>query len=158
LSFSVDDDLISSGGSVNLTWSSANTTSCTASGGWSGNRSTSGSIRVDNIQNESTFTLRCEGEGGSVVQMLSVSVLGSLQISWQAPTENVDGTPVDGIATYRIHYGDFSRNYDVIIDVAGNQSNHVLELPVGSYYIAMTAVDIDGEESALSQEIVRQAL
>ena len=113
---------------------------------------------MDNIQNESTFTLRCEGEGGSVVQMLSVSVLGSLQISWQAPTENVDGTPVDGIATYRIHYGDFSRNYDVIIDVAGNQRNHVLELPVGSYYIAMTAVDIDGEESALSQEIVRQAL
>ncbi len=92
------------------------------------------------------------------MEMLNVSVLGSLQISWQAPTENVDGTPVDGIDTYRIHYGGFSRSYDEIVEVGGNQSSHVLELPVGSYYIAMTAVDVDGEESALSQEIVRQAL
>ena len=34
---------VSSGGAATLSWSSTNATSCSASGGWSGSRSTSGS-------------------------------------------------------------------------------------------------------------------
>ena len=54
------------GNDVTLTWNSSNSTSCQASGDWSGQKSTSGSetISIDKVGN-STFSLVCTGEGGS---------------------------------------------------------------------------------------------
>ncbi len=56
---------ITSGQNATLTWSSANTTSCTASGAWSGAEATAGSTTVTPTVT-STYNLSCSGPGGSV--------------------------------------------------------------------------------------------
>jgi ELWxxDGT repeat protein len=60
---------------VNLTWSATNnTSSCTASGDWSGTKATAGSESVGPISKTSTFTLSCTGLGGSSSQSVKVTV------------------------------------------------------------------------------------
>ncbi|MDZ7670048.1 MAG: hypothetical protein U5Q16_11740 [Gammaproteobacteria bacterium] len=108
------------------------------------------------LNSGTTFTLTCEGSGGSSVAMLSVAVVGSVNLAWQPPAENEDGSPLDDLSGYRIYYGSFSRSYDdavVVEDAAVTQWD--MELASGEYYIAMTAFDADGNESAYSNEIVR---
>jgi hypothetical protein len=62
------------GGSATLTWNSANTTSCTASGSWSGARALSGSETFSNLAENKTYTLACSGTGGSISKSVSVAV------------------------------------------------------------------------------------
>jgi hypothetical protein len=61
---------------VQLTWSSQNATSCTASGStaWSGTEQTTGSAGVT-IQASVTLTLTCTGPGGSSSQSVSVAAV-----------------------------------------------------------------------------------
>jgi len=69
---------VTSGGSSNLTWSSTDATSCSASGAWSGSRPTSGSASTGALSAaNNTFTLSCSGAGGSAAASASVSVTGS---------------------------------------------------------------------------------
>lgn len=55
---------VASGGASMLTWSSANALSCTASGGWSGAKGTSGSQSTGALTATTTYTLTCTGTGG----------------------------------------------------------------------------------------------
>jgi len=64
---------IISGQSSTLTWSSTNASSCTASAGWTGSKTTSGSQSVAPTTN-ATYTLACTGAGGSVNKSVSVTV------------------------------------------------------------------------------------
>ena len=50
---------VTSGGTTALTWSTTNADSCTASGGWSGSRSVSGTASVGPISQATSFTLQC---------------------------------------------------------------------------------------------------
>lgn len=59
---------------VTLSWASANTTTCTASSAWSGDKLTTGSEMRNGITSDSTFTLTCSGDGGSVTQSVTVIV------------------------------------------------------------------------------------
>ena len=153
VSLSASDIQVDVGDTVTLSWSSTNADACDASGGWSGAKPTSGSEQVGPLQNTQTFSLSCSGAGGSAVQMISVTVIGSLQITWQPPTENVDGTPVTSLSSFRIHVGERSRSYDEVVEVDGAATVHTMRLPTGPYYIAMTAINPDNEESALSNEV-----
>jgi hypothetical protein len=65
LTFSASPTSIAPGGNTTLTWSSTNATACTASGGWSGAKATSGSQQVTNITATTTYTLVCTGAGGN---------------------------------------------------------------------------------------------
>jgi hypothetical protein len=62
------------GSQVTLTWSTANATSCTASGGWSGSKATSGSQSVGPLSTNTSFVMACSGAGGSVSQSVAVTV------------------------------------------------------------------------------------
>jgi len=156
LTFTAGASVIADGGSVTLNWSATNATSCTASGGWSGSQQTNGTLLVGPLTQNTTFSLTCSGDGGNVIEMLMVSVEGQLALSWTAPTENVDGTPLTDLAGYRIYYGDSSRDYSDMADVADPvATTHSITLISGSYYVAMTALDADGNESAYSNEIVK---
>jgi hypothetical protein len=56
----------------------------------------------------------------------------------------------------RIHVGTASGQYTQVIEVTDlSRSQTDLELPVGEYFIAMSAVDADGSESDLSNEVRR---
>ena len=94
--------------------------------------------------------------GGSALQMLSVGVIGPVQLSWVAPEENVDGSNLTDLAGYRIYYGTESRSYSEVIDVPDPATTtHAFTASSGDYYITMTALDAEGNESAYANEIMR---
>jgi Concanavalin A-like lectin/glucanases superfamily len=84
LSLSASPTSVASGGQSNLTWSSSNATSCTASGAWSGSRPTSGSESTSALTAAlNTFTLTCIGTGGTTSRSVTVTVSGSTSGSTQ---------------------------------------------------------------------------
>ena len=85
--------------------------------------------------------------------------VGTASLSWKAPVARTDGSslPVREISGYRIYYGTKSRKYDYSIAIKGayKDSYSVSDLPVDTYYFAMTTVDVDGRESGYSGEAVK---
>lgn len=66
---------VSLGASATLAWSSANATSCTASGAWSGTQATAGtSSQSPAVPGRSTYTLTCASPGGTASQSVVLSV------------------------------------------------------------------------------------
>lgn len=158
LSFTIDDAQVDAGTGTTLRWSASDADSCTATGAWSGARGTAGSAATGALAAESTYSLSCSGAGGNVVAMLRVAVLSELTLNWQAPTQNVDGSTLDDLAGYRIYYGASSGSYRETLEVADPQASSLaLALSSGTYYVVMTALDADGNESGYSNEIVKLA-
>ncbi|MDP3093636.1 MAG: CARDB domain-containing protein [bacterium] len=61
--------------SVTLSWNTADSTSCLASGDWSGDKGVSGSEIIKNLTSSKKFKLTCAGLGGSDEAMVEVEVL-----------------------------------------------------------------------------------
>ncbi len=85
---------VTSGGSTTVTWSSTGATSCTASGGWSGSKATSGSQQVGPLTSNSTLSLACNGPGGSATNAATVLVSQP-----PAPTPTPTPTPTPPLPT-----------------------------------------------------------
>ena len=86
--------------SVTITWSTTNATSCTASGAWSGSKSTNGSEDVSiSVAGDNIFSLSCTGSGGSSSASTTV-----------ASYQTFNGIVVDG----------YIRGSDVFIDTNNN--------------------------------------
>jgi hypothetical protein len=77
---------VATGGSATLTWSSTNATSCTASGGWTGAKASSGNQSTGPLTATTNFTLTCSGPGGSATRTVTVTVAPS-------PAVTLTGTP-----------------------------------------------------------------
>jgi hypothetical protein len=77
-------------------------------------------------------------------------------VSWQAPTTNIDGTPLTDLAGYHVHYGSQSGSYTSTIDVAnpGLVTYVIQSLPTGTYYFAVSGYDSAGLEGDLSAEVM----
>ena len=60
-----------------------------------------------------------------------------------------------GLSQFKIYYGTESRVYDNFIPVDGRQKSYRVSLPVGRYNFAVTAVDLEGDESQYSNEVVK---
>ncbi len=82
---------------------------------------------------------------------------GTVSLSWNAPTANVDGTPLTDLAGYKLHYGTTSGVYTFSL-VLGNVTNYAFALPAGTYYFALSAYDTLGLESGLSNELIKKVL
>jgi hypothetical protein len=82
LTFSAGSSSVISGETVQLTWSSQNATTCTASGvsGWTGTEPTSGTLAVQ-IQSTSTLTLACSGGGTTVTKSVAVTATAAAKSS-----------------------------------------------------------------------------
>ena len=107
VTLSSDVTTVNRGESANLQWSSANATSCTASGGWSGARAVNGTEAITNIQTTRTYTLTCSGPGGQASSSVTVTVVDTIaptvpgglaasatsatqiNVTWSAATDNV---------------------------------------------------------------------
>jgi hypothetical protein len=84
------------GSSSTLTWSSPNATSCTASGSWSGNEPTTGTLVVSPTAS-STYTLTCTSPTGT-----SSPVSATITVNPPAPSVSITastGSIVDGGST-----------------------------------------------------------
>jgi len=79
-------------------------------------------------------------------------------LTWQAPTNNNDGSALTDLAGYRLYQGTVSGGYGASQDLGvatcstGRCSYDVPSLTPGTYYFAVTAYDTGGYESVLSNE------
>jgi hypothetical protein len=76
VSISSSSPSVASGSTVMLTWSSTNSSGCTASGAWAGNKAASGSEQSPTLNATSTFNLQCNGSGGTAINSATVTVTG----------------------------------------------------------------------------------
>ena len=77
----------------------------------------------------------------------------SLMLSWSAPSTNEDGTPLTDLAGYKLYYGSLPGQYSQVITVGDYTTAEIGGLGTGTYYLAVTAYDINGNESRFSNEI-----
>ena len=75
LSLSASPSRVSRGGTITLSWSSTDASSCAASGNWAGTKSVNGSESFT-INAPVTFKLNCSGDGGSVSSSVSYTARG----------------------------------------------------------------------------------
>jgi len=74
VSLSAGSTTVTSGQPANLTWSSLNATSCTASGAWTGTKPIAGSFTTPALTVSSTYSLNCTGAGGSASASVTIAV------------------------------------------------------------------------------------
>lgn len=83
---------------------------------------------------------------------------GAASLSWTAPTENTDGSPLSDLAGYLIVYGKSSTTLDksVRIDNASIDSYTFQDLPAGTYHFAIKAFNSQGAESDTSSVVSKE--
>jgi hypothetical protein len=102
-----------------------------------------------------------DGRASVSLPAFSISVTqssaGSATLSWSAPTQNTDGTPLTNLSGYRIHYGNSASVLSQTIQIsnAGLTTYVVENLAPGTYYFAVRAYTAGGTESDLSNVAVK---
>ena len=88
---------------------------------------------------------------------VSQSALGNVTLSWVAPTQNSDGSPLMDLAGYNIYVGTNPGRYnrEIHIDNPGITTYVVDQLVPDTYYIAATSFNSLGVESSYSEEIAK---
>lgn len=149
---------VTPGASTTLTWTSANVTSCTASNGWTGSRALSGSETTPGLTSDKTYQLSCSGANGNAIAMTTVT-LRSADLSWTAPSQNVDGSALTNLAGYKVYWGSSPRTYSASASVSGaGTTTFTTNLTPGTWYFAVTAIDSTGAESAKTNEVSKTVL
>jgi hypothetical protein len=92
--------------------------------------------------------------GVTVVQ----SADGSITLSWNAPTQNEDGSPLTDLAGYAFYYGTSPGSYSNQVEVTnpGMTTFIIDNLVPSTYYIVATAINVNGVESRFSNEAIEQ--
>lgn len=82
---------------------------------------------------------------------------GVVTLSWLAPTENEDDTPFTDLAGYAIHYTNKEgRDPGTVYVNDPTVTSYTLEnLSPGTYYFSISAIEMDGDESSLSNVIAK---
>jgi hypothetical protein len=77
------------------------------------------------------------------------SAAGRATLSWNAPTQRTDGTPLTDLAGFRIYFGNSRDDLRYVIEVKdpGARSWVVEDLTQGAWFFAATAFDRAGLES-----------
>ena len=101
------------------------------------------------------FTFSCDGSFSGITDGVSDIFNSGLSInlSWQAPLTNSDGTPLQDLGVYIVHYGTTPRQYTNSVDVGNTTAVTIGDLVPGRIYIAVTAYDKSRNESDFSQEV-----
>jgi hypothetical protein len=123
----------------------------TATGALTGNPS------VANVGTYSNVTISVS-DGRTRVSLPAFSIAvgaigtGVATLSWTPPTQRTDGTALTNLAGYRIYYGSAPDEFNNYVEVnsAGIATYVVENLPIGTWYFVVSAVDSNGVESASS--------
>ena len=104
-----------------------------------------------------------DGELTASISPFSITVetalvqTGSLSLRWAAPSTRTDGSSLEvhEIDGYCIYLGDSSSNLTMEVDLNDGlaDSYTFTDLPVGTYFVAVTAYDTDGNHSGYSNTI-----
>lgn len=96
--------------------------------------------------------------GTTSLTVTSATTAGSATLAWDAPTTNIDGTPLTDLTGYKIYFGTSSGNYTSVIDVGNITTYTVSNLSSGTYYFAVRSYDASGIESDFSNEASKSIL
>lgn len=106
---------------------------------------------------------------------IAIVFLAAANLSWITPIENVDGSQLilcadrtqqqidddfDCLDKFRIYWGTTSRDYTDQVELDDETlTGHTVEPAIsGVYHFAMTAVDLEGNESAFSNEVIKSLI
>ncbi len=92
------------------------------------------------------------GGGGASGAAISNIPAGSVTLTWDSPTTNSDGSPLNDLAGYTFYYGSSSGNYTNSVDVGNNTGYSLSSLSSGSWCFAVKAYDNSRNESSYSNE------
>jgi hypothetical protein len=119
-------------------------------------------VRVAAIVLALSFLLLSACGGGSDVQTGSAqgpnqggltgsagSTPGSVSLTWNPPTHNMDGTPLSNLGGFRVYWGTKHGEYphSVTIDNPGLASYVVEQLAPANWHFVVTAITTNGMES-----------
>jgi hypothetical protein len=81
-----------------------------------------------------------------------VSGNGTASLTWDAPLTDTNGTPIVGLAGYHIYAGTDPDDLTLKGGVSGAAATsfEIMGLPAGTYYFAVTAYNVYGDESVKS--------
>ena len=108
---------------------------------------TTGHIVISARNDTSTASL-----GPFVVSIKAPTGTGTATITWTAPTENTDGSPITNLAGYQISYGTNPQELTSSVTVNdASATSYVLKgLEPGDYYFVIDAFNSNGASSAKS--------
>jgi len=91
---------------------------------------------------------------GFLILFLFVSVADAAPfLSWDAPTQNEDGSPLTDLDGYKIYWGTSPGQYTNSVDLPDETvTTYDPQLPPGPYYFVATAYNSQGRESQFSVE------
>ena len=94
---------------------------------------------------------------GPFAILVSDTKYGSVTLSWTAPTENEDGSPLTDLDGYRLYWGKASGNYSDSITINNvSITTYVVEnIPSGTYEFVATSFNSSGVESRYSSPATR---
>jgi hypothetical protein len=98
------------------------------------------------------------GSGSASLAAFSINVTsgsaptGSATLSWSAPTQNTDGTPLTDLAGYTIYYGTSPSELTQTVQLAnpGATTYVVANLSAGTYYFALAAYTTAATQGEMS--------
>jgi hypothetical protein len=97
-----------------------------------------------------------DGKSSTALAPFTITVaqiqVGAATLTWLPPTENIDGSPIDDLAGYRIRYGRLAGELTELQSIAnpGITSAVVENLASGSWYFTVSAYNTSGVESEAS--------
>jgi hypothetical protein len=133
-----------------LKWSTTPVaTSCTASGdsAWAGTKAGSGTqtLAAFPASTPKAYALVCNWPGST--QAL---------LTWNAPTQNTDGSALTNLAGYRVVWGVTQTELTQVAQVASNVTSYTVNnLTAGTWYFGVKAYTTQGAESGLSNIVSR---
>ena len=130
---------------------------------WAGFNETTGRLFGTPTSNDigtysSTVISVSAGAATSSLPEFSITVVafgnGSATLTWFAPTERTNNTPLTDLAGFNVYYGQTSRDYGnkIAINNPGIATYVVGNLTPGTWYFSVTAFDANGLESNSSSE------
>jgi hypothetical protein len=133
---------------VTLTWTTSEVGACTAGGGWSGAKSATGGTEViSNVLGSTAYTLACS------------TATGTATVTWVAPTQNVDGSPLTDLAGFKLYHHNTITGVPsatpIIINDPFATSYVVTGLSTGNRHFAMKAFNTAGVESIITLTVMK---
>lgn len=136
---------IPASGNTVLEWNAANSSECTATGGWSGKKAKRGSEMVGGLKADTTFTLSCTGPNGTAIAMTQV-ILQRATLRWSSAATASKHT------AFRVLWGKTpDRPENQITINSPKVRERVIDLPgAGTYYFILATLDANNKEISRS--------
>jgi hypothetical protein len=132
---------IPASGSTVLEWNARGAHTCTASGGWSGAKPSSGSQRISGLKTDATYTLTCDGPEGTGIAMAEV-MLQRATLRWS------NSSTASNHTAFRVLWGKRADQPENQVTITNPKlRERVIDLPgSGTYYFILATLDGTNKE------------